>query len=346
MIRKIASKFKNEIILRNLKKQFSIEGKKIFLFGSPYHSNMGDQAQTYCSMKWFEKYYPDYTIFEFNTVDIYRDNYKLLNIIKEIITKRDIIFLHSGYHTTDLYMLEENMQREVVKRFPNNKVVVLPQTILYENDIERETSKQIYNAHNDLTFLCRDQVSFKTAEKLLYNCKRMLYPDIVTTLIGTKEYSNARNGILFCMRNDKEAHYKSEVIDEIKDKLSEISKVDMTDTTIDIKCKEIIKDREKILFNMFEEYSKYEVIVTDRYHGTIFSLISNTPVIVLSSSDHKLESGVKWFPQEFEEYVTFLSDINELQDKIIEILNKKYDYKLPQYFNDVYYSRLKEKLGE
>ena len=36
--------------------------KTIFLFGSPGHSNMGDQAQTYCIQKWLERNYVDYQL--------------------------------------------------------------------------------------------------------------------------------------------------------------------------------------------------------------------------------------------------------------------------------------------
>ncbi|WP_082026255.1 polysaccharide pyruvyl transferase family protein [Prevotella pectinovora] len=44
---------------------------------------------------------------------------------------------------------------------------------------------------------------------------------------------------------------------------------------------------------ILQQFAKYQVVITDRYHGTIFSQIVNTPVIVISSTDHKLRSGVK-----------------------------------------------------
>lgn len=58
--------------------------------------------------------------------------------------------------------------------------------------------------------------------------------------------------------------------------------------------------------------SHYRLVITDRYHGAIFSQIVSTPTIVLSSADHKLSSGVKWFPKEqFTNYIAYANDLDE-----------------------------------
>ncbi|MFI5429468.1 polysaccharide pyruvyl transferase family protein [Aeromicrobium sp. UC242_57] len=60
------------------------------------------------------------------------------------------------------------------------------------------------------------------------------------------------------------------------------------------------------------DFSNYQVTVTDRYHGVIFSLISGTPVVVLESTDHKLRSGVQWFPpQIFGNMIRFAGSVEE-----------------------------------
>ena len=103
----------------------------------------------------------------------------------------------------------------------------------------------------------------------------------------------------------------------------------------------------KILSEIFEEYSKYEVVITDRYHGTIFSLIAATPVVVIGSTDHKLSSGVKWFPRNiFGDYITFANDLDEAYSKAIQMLqnSKKISHELPPYFKENYYDILKKRL--
>ena len=76
------------------------------------------------------------------------------------------------------------------------------------------------------------------------------------------------------------------------------------------------KEREGLIRKMLEYFAKFQCIITDRYHGTIFSQIVNTPVVVISSADHKLVSGVKWFPLEkFGQNITFAKDLDEVYEK-------------------------------
>ncbi len=346
-IRHYASAAWKETKLIHLKSSLeTTAGHNLFVFGAPFHSNLGDQAQSYCIEQWAKKNYPDYNIWIFDTMFVSFNDYQLLNVIRKLIRLSDKIFLHSGYHTTDLYMLEENMQRKVVQLFPDMRIVILPQTIYYKNHEQLEKAKSIYNAHPDLHLLCRDDVSFATAQKEFANCKLMKFPDIVTSMIGSKHYENPRKGIFLCMRNDKEAFYSKERIEQLRQELSDIDDVTLGDTTISMPAKEIIANRAKVLNDTWNQYSQYRVIITDRYHGTIFSLIAGTPVLVLSSSDHKLSSGVKWFPEEFSDYVHYVPDINTVREQVERVYAADLDYRLPPYFQEKYYSKLKGLIGD
>lgn len=339
---KIKNKIKYLWRVFKLRLQLLKKTKRIFLFGTPFHSNMGDQAQTMCSIKWFQKNYPEYQIYTFDTKFVSSKNYRVLRMIKKSCKGDFKLFLHSGYHTTDLYLLEDNMQREVVRLFEDKCIVMLPQTILYQNKEEEEKAAKIYNNHKNLIMLCRDDFSYSTAQEIFSKVKLYKYPDIVTTLIGTKTFQEERNGILLCMRNDKEAFYSKEQIERLRKNLEGIDTVEITDTTIKEAPKYIEQNREKILNTIFKKYAKYKVIITDRYHGTIFSLIANTPVLVLSSTDHKLSSGVKWFPEQFKDYVCYVENIEQVKGKVEDIYQKEYKYQLPPYFNTEYYDKLKK----
>lgn len=322
--------------LINIKKT----NKKIYLLGAPLHGNLGDHAQTYCSQKWFEKNYPEFQIITLSTMSLLRSNWKLLNIIIDKLNDNDLIFLHSGYHTTDIYPYEEELEKRVVKYMQNNKIILLPQTIHFINKDKEKEISDIFNAHNNLTILCRDEISFATAKKIFANCKLELFPDIVTTMIGLKEYPGSRAGILFCMRNDIEAFYSSNNIDQLIEEYKKYGRVDRTDTTIDADYRNLSKNREVILEKTWKEYSEYKLIITDRYHGTIFSIIAGTPVIVLGTTDHKLVSGVKWFPKQYRSYVKFAENLDEVEGLVEELINNKSGYKTDTYFNDNYYDHL------
>lgn len=322
------------------------QGRNFFVFGSPYHSNLGDQAQSYCIERWANRNYPEYQVFIFDTQFISFHKFQLLSMIRKEIQPTDKIFLHSGYHTTDLYMLEENMQRHVVQMFPDMRIVILPQTIFYKNPDEAAVSERIYNAHPNLHFLCRDDVSYEKAQQMFPHAHLLKFPDIVTTMIGAKHYDHERKGILLVMRNDKEAFYKPEQIQQLKSNLSDIDIVKQTDTTVDFDAKYIIAHRREVLEQTWDNYSRYRVIITDRYHGTIFSLVAGTPVLVLSSTDHKLSSGVKWFPPEFSDYVRFIPDLSEVRTNVERVYASNLDHTLPPYFEDNYYSKLKTLIGD
>lgn len=314
--------------------------KRIYLFGSPNQVNLGDQAQTYCIENWCKENYPEH---ELIILTYYTMTNVILSSIRKTIKKNDLIFIHSGYHITDLYTMVDKYCK-VIKLFPDFNITIFPQTINFEHDKEKERFvANTFNSHGRITLLCRDNISFEKAQKIFTNCKLLLYPDIVTSLIGKFNFNNKRNGILFCMRNDKEALYSKEEIRILRDRFKPIE-TDITDTDSDIFYRTIQKNREKILMNKFQEFSKYKLVITDRYHGTIFSLISNTPVIVLSSTDHKLSSGVKWFPQEFNGYVTYADSLEKAYSTALEIYNNNIEKKLPTYFDDKFYKELKTKI--
>lgn len=320
--------------------------KNLFVFGAPYHSNLGDQAQSYCIEKWARKNYPNYKIRILDTRSVSASGFASLKEIQLCMKRSDKVFLHSGYHTTDLYMLEENLQREVVKRFPKKQIVVLPQTIYYLSAAEQKRASEIYNAHHKLLLLCRDQTSFALADSYFPNCRRVLFPDIVTTEIGCHSYSYPRKGILLCVRRDKESNTSSDQLETLVSQLEEIDTVTRTDTTVAIPAATIASNRQKWLEQTWDEYAHYRVVITDRYHGTIFSLIANTPVIVMPSTDHKLQSGVTWFPPEFSDYVQYLPNLDSIPEAVKKVYETSYTYSLPQYFEEKYYSHLKEIIDE
>lgn len=314
----------------------------VFLFGAPFHSNLGDHAQTECIVNWIEYNLPGYKIFISN---LQNTTPRLLRKIRKYIQKKDILLCHSGYHMTDLYD-EQSHYLRLAQLFPDHPLTILPQTIHYLNHNHAQATANILNRHPNCTLFCRDEYSYEMAKQLFSKCRLFLYPDIVTSLIGKvppPAGHPARSGILFCMRNDKEALYQQETIAKLRKELETFISTEQTDTTIDTPAEEIIARRREILYSTFDYFSRFQVIVTDRYHGTIFSLISNTPVIILNSIDHKLSSGIKWFPDSFKEYVYFAESLEQVPGFVRKIINQFPKKPLPPYFQKNYYDHLLEK---
>lgn len=319
------------------------KNKMVFLFCSPFHPNMGDHAQTYCIQKWYKENYPEYDFLIFQSTLCSK---KILKLIRKYIHKEDKLVCHSGYHLTNLYN-EQKVYFWVIQNFYDFPIVIFPQTINYTTTESLNEARKVLNSHPNLTIMCRDEKSYEIAKHHFINAKLLLFPDIVTSLIGTREYSSERSGILFCIRNDVEAYYSSDQIANLRSRfINEYTY--MTDTDrFDFSMSFLYNNREKALNIVLKEFSCFNVVVTDRYHGTIFSQITGTPVVVLDSADHKLCSGVKWFPNEiFGRYVYFAKDLDCAFEIVMEILKNRnsYHHKLPPYFRDRFYSHLKEYL--
>ena len=115
---------------------------------------------------------------------------------------------------------------------------------------------------------------------------------------------------------DIEKILSDDIINKIKFYLNKHDiQYNISDTTVPYEVKE--KQREKEVFSRLIMARKVRLVITDRYHGLIFSVITHTPVIVFKSFDTKISSGVKWFKDL--EWVYYLSDKDI--DKIFKIIN-------------------------
>lgn len=309
----------------------------VFLFGVPYHSNLGDQAQTYCILEWIRRYMPGYQVCITMLTTATADH---MHTIRRVFRKGDILLCHSGYHMTDLYH-EKDVYEQVARNFPDAELRILPQTIFFQDQTNADACAAVFNAHGKCTLLCRDAFSYETATRLFHGCRTQLYPDIVTSQIGVfpVPQPESRAGVLFCMRNDKEALYSKEQIAEIRQRIEQSYPTSMSDTTVDMLAERIAANRHQVLADTFADMAKYRVVVTDRYHGTIFSLVANTPVIVVNSTDHKLSSGVKWFPESFSNHVFFAEHLEDVPVMVEQIMQKAHPAPLPPYFEEKYYGR-------
>lgn len=286
-------------ILKNIKKEIYYFFLKIiilmknnkdsvFLLGTPRHGNLGDQAILYSELKFFSD------INKKNVIYVESSFVKnKISFLKKVI-KDKIIYIHGGGFLGSIWSEEEYMVRTVLKSFPENKIIVFPQTIYFDklDDFYIE-SKRIYENHENAIFLCREKYSYDFFEKNLSKCNYLLVPDIVL-YNDNIDFHNVRKDCLFCIRNDKEKIKYS--LDELKEILKKNNlKISYTDTVIK---KSIYKfNRKKELTKKLKEFSKSKIIITDRLHGMVFCYITKTPCIVLENSSYKVKGLYEWLKQ-------------------------------------------------
>lgn len=304
----------NQILVKHVIRLADCHKRKIWYFGVPTHPNLGDQAQKFVILSWLAQNYPDHMIVRVPSSQFNGGTRKAVDAIRGAISPDDLIVMQSG-HTMDGLHPDETAHRSISEAFPENRIVFFPTSIEFLSRRGMKRDAKAINGHRRTLFLARDPVSADKAKKLYPDIDVRLYPDVVTSLIGRYEFGGARSGILLCTRNDGEKLYSYEEIDRLAGKLSGLGPLDRTDTTVnwngvDLDSEEAWRRIEGVI----ESYSHYRVVVTDRYHGTIFARIAGTPVVVLKTRDHKVTSGAEWFVDAGDVAIKVAGDLSKVPD--------------------------------
>lgn len=284
----------------------------LIYLGIPIDKNLGDTAQYICIRKWFQMYYPELKVVEIKT-SAFR-NKRVRRFLRKKTELETMFFVQSG-ETFDNRHPDHMMHRILFEEYPKNPIVFFPQTIFFTDEAERNQTKKLMEEIEKIILLTRDEVSFNIAEQFLNVKNLYLYPDIVTSLIGQNyAMSQERNGILVCKRVDGEKKIYDRDLQEYLNLLSkEYGVLDVTDTDFYCSYKKTYEKPEIYVKRKIEQFAKYNLIITDRYHGMIFSLIANTPCIVLETHGHKVVAGEKMFESYFgRNAITLISNISEI----------------------------------
>lgn len=336
----------NVKLVNSLQKLNDANDMRIWYFGVPIHQNLGDQAQKFVIEKWLENNYPMAEIIKIPSQAFYAGARRVIRIIKDFIQPNDLIVMQSG-HTMDGLHDDETPHRLASTCFPDNRIIFFPTSIRFNSKRGKELDRKAIGSHVNTLFLARDAVSAQIARDLYPRLDVRLYPDVVTSLIGKYSFDNQREGVLLCARNDGEKLYSYAAIDKLASALSGLCDVSRTDTTvkwdgIDLDSHDAWTGIEGVI----ESYSQKCVIVTDRYHGTIFARIAGTPVVVLKTNDHKVVSGAKWFTGAGDKGIVVADNLEEVPGLVSDFMKRFPDGVSAPAFAADYYDGLKSVIEE
>lgn len=121
--------------------------------------------------------------------------------------KDDIIFLQGGGNFGDLWPLHQNFRNKVISMFPENKIIILPQSIHWEDKRKLEEDAKFFAQHKNVTICVRDDASMNILERYYPENNRMLLPDMAFCIDAKKiAQSKEKSGkTLFVRREDKES---------------------------------------------------------------------------------------------------------------------------------------------
>lgn len=314
-----------EALIGNRKKKNAVQKKyhiekrqhNVVIFGTPNHGNLGDYAIYEAEKKLFEKVLPCSNVFGINMTDFQHE----IEFLTRLLSAEDLLILTGGGNLGNQYMDDEKIRRTVIEKFPNNKIVMFPQTMYFTKDAEGEAelkkTVEIYNRHKNLWLLARDEQSYRNMSEV-FSGKVILLPDVVLT--WGKLTPVEKGGALQVFRNDVEGVLGKEEKHLVRAALqAEYETVEETDTEIVVDTKLDILEQE--LYRKLEQINKAELIVTDRLHGMIFAALAQTPCVVMGNYNHKVRETYKWVKHL--DYIKFINELDELPEVIKELKEKK-----------------------
>ena len=166
--------------------------KKIILMGFPNHRNLGDQAIALAEEIFIRKNFPEYDFYSVPEGIML----KCVDKVRKVCTDEDILVLHGGGNFGNQYMYIEESRRKILELFPNNPIILMPQSIYFSNDEEgkEELNKtiKVYNKHKNFTIVAREQISYDKIKEN-FTADVLQTPDIVMSLNKHKSCETHHN---------------------------------------------------------------------------------------------------------------------------------------------------------
>ncbi len=276
------------------------------LLDIPYYSNLGDTL-----------------IWEGTNIFLKKIKYKCLyqtdiyNYNNQDFSLDVIILLQGGGNFGDLWVSHNDFRKKIIERHPNNKIIVLPQTVHYDCVENLKKDAVFYSKYNNVTICTRDSVSYEIIKSNFKN-QVLLLPDMAF-FIDAKKYSRGeqKGRTLFLKRNDKELKCKetpsiipvdSDILDwpdptktrkyywfvkvrSLFRRVDKYAKTRFRSPIIDLYWRKILKYHYVRIAVRFLD--RYDLIYTTRLHVCILSVMLGKNIKVLDNSYGKNSSFYK-----------------------------------------------------
>lgn len=262
----------------------------IVLMLAPDYSNIGDAAIYVRTLNFFKAY-----SLPLKCVLVSKQCANI-RAVKKIVSSEDVIILQGGGNLGSLYRTEELLRQNIIKSFSGNPIISLPQSIFFEAKQKYFLKKSVssYRSHNNLVVCARDAASFEFCQSVL-GVKSVLLPDMVLSApLMPGELLKKNKRVLFCIRHDFEKNVNGTDIEQFRQYLSDNGYAAECFDTDDYSGKNI-SDKESVIEKTLSYFKEFEFVVTDRFHGTVFSYITKTPCIAFDNSYGKVSGAFYWY---------------------------------------------------
>lgn len=227
------------------------------------------------------------------------------------ITNETIILLQGGGNFGDLYPLNQQFRNSIIEQYPQNKIIVLPQTVHYNSARCVRQDVQLMRKHKRLVICARDNRSYKFLKQFHFADDIRLVPDMAfynnmsDLLPGASD--NPKPAVLI-KRTDSELLVSQELLNtesrqmDVCDwhllSLSDSITQAFEDKTANLKPR-YYSDYNQFLTTVYfphalrisvEQLSPYRHIYCNRLHAAIISALLNKEITLFDNSYRKNKS--------------------------------------------------------
>jgi pyruvyl transferase EpsO len=282
-----------------------ISTKKICYLDLPVYNNVGDLLIMRGTLKFFKLNH----FVKTHCLTIF-------NFFPQAISDDDVIVFQGGGNFGDLHPAHQIFREKIIAQYPQHKIVVLPQTIFFENELTFNKTCALLKQHKNLHICVRDHHSFALAKKMTPNV--YLLPDMAHYLYSTSTQHTLQKPLvktLYINRTDKELADKPYQV--TADQTSDWQEIlGVRNNIIVLMCRfqqllyymglnKYTADFTTILWLKYAQYIteyivskivRFDVIHTSRLHGFILANLLNKQVYLINNSYGKNQHYFQtWF---------------------------------------------------
>ncbi len=273
----------------------------------PVHLNFGDLL----IMRGTERFFADHG----HEVLARAAYMNFLDNARSRITSRTILVMHGGGNFGDLYPVHQRFREEIVRRFPDNRIVILPQSVYFSSPLALERSAEVFRRHGDLVLCVRDHASMARV-RCRFTQNTVLMPDMAHQLWrGHRPHSVAGTRTLELLRVDVEMSRSQQHAAAAQQSMDWLDFIPRWSCRIfgrilwlhgmegrfgrQLGARWLWYRYCGMLHTYMESrFREYGEIITSRLHGMIFAALLGKPVRYLDNSYGKLSGYAgTWFDE-------------------------------------------------
>lgn len=210
-----------------------------------------------------------------------------------------LVIMMGGGNWGDLYPQHNSFRKRVLEFYPDNHIIVLPQTVYYEAAKNANRDACEFRKHKHLTIFARDRYSYRFLKAFRFSSDVRLMPDMAFCIdrewLKSFSVSSSMRKLYF-KRIDKESVTDSKELSGLYD-ISDWPQYGQPEPMLDhlnamIEAKQF-NEADKFAVNVYlpervrkgvEFISQYTEVYSNRLHGAILSILLGKEVVMLDNS--------------------------------------------------------------